>query len=77
MKTQVQIPIDSFTDFVCDSIPQSGSIFRQPKCDGVVFEKVLLIKTYKGILSGGNKVVMELPCVRCVKCGAVHNMNEK
>lgn len=73
--TQVQIPIDSFSDFVCGNV-EINSFYKKP-CDGLVFEKVVLIKTYKGILSSGNKVVMELPCVRCVKCGAVHNLNEK
>jgi hypothetical protein len=73
MSNQVNIPLDSFTEFKCEAV--LDSIFKM-KCDSVVFDRVTMIRTYQGILSGGRLVIAESMVYKCVKCGALHDLNQ-
>lgn len=76
---QTQIPLTSFTDYVCEAPAAnqvSGRVLNQP-CGGREFVPAIRIKTYKGVLSGGQQLIAQIPLFRCVACGAFHDLNTK
>lgn len=83
MNQQNQIPLTSFTDFVCDAPAKGGVDFTQllnkglPECNGREFVPVIRVKTYKGLLSGGQKIIAQVQVFKCCACGAVHDLNAK
>jgi len=85
---QQSIPLTSFQDFVCDApanikmtplVEMMSKVDRDnlPKCNGREFFIVNRVKTYQGILSGGQKIIANIQVYRCAACGAIHDLNAK
>jgi ferredoxin-like protein FixX len=48
----------------------------QCQCGKFVFEQVLVLKVIPAVLSNtGKEGLVQLPCLKCVECGAVHTMD--
>jgi len=74
----VNIPVDNFEDFVCkrDTTAKSEGSYKFTPCNGTYFKPVVRIKTYRGFLSQGQTVVMQMNLFQCLKCGAVHDVEK-
>ena len=73
MSQQTQIPLHAFTDLVCNA-PLKPEL---PRCDSKTFTPVFAIKTYQGLMSNNQKVIAQQPLFKCVKCGAIHDLDKK
>lgn len=77
MNTPNQIPLTSFTDYVCENkkaMELIGGKLGNQLCNSREFVPVVRLKTYKGLMSGGQQVVAQIQVFQCVACGAIHNM---
>lgn len=77
---QIQIPIDAFQQFECTYVLSDNTKSFNPVtdiCRSTEFEQVFQLKTYKGLMSQGKRVVMQIPVFRCCKCGAIYDPNSK
>lgn len=52
----VKIPSNLMKDVTC------------PACGGVYFFQIVKVKTYNGVMTGGNRVDAVVPALRCVLC---------
>lgn len=73
---QVQIPADLFKPFVCnhefEDIDYGDGTIETVQCDSQHFTQVFQLKTYEGLLSQGQRVIMQVPAFKCVACNKVH-----
>lgn len=69
---QTNIPLTAFQDFVCGS---EFSGFHKGTCSSLEFTNVVRVKTYKGLLSGGKRIIASIQVFKCVTCGAIHDLN--
>lgn len=75
------IPADAFNSFTCtgtfEQIDYSTGDILYKECGSPNFEQIYQYKTYKGIISSGQVVIMTIPVVRCIKCGKVSELTVK
>ncbi len=75
------IPADAFNQFYCtgtvEQIDYSTGDILYEECGSPNFEQIYQYKTYKGIISSGQVVIMTIPVVRCIKCGKVSELTVK
>lgn len=80
MNNETKIPITAFTDFICREPQKVINIHTTEKvlvCDSVVFIPVVGIMTYKGFQSNNQLVIAQKPFFKCVKCGAIHDLDKQ
>ncbi len=78
VRDYVQIPEKLFTGFICNREVEEVDYFdgssSMVKCTGDTFEVITRVKTYRGLLSNGQTIIMQRPAFACRKCGAVHDI---
>ena len=72
MNQNNQIPINAFADLICNARLKP----ELPKCNGNIFTQVFEVKYYRGLMSQGQTVLLQVPLFKCVKCGSIHDVNK-
>lgn len=65
------LPLDAFKEFKCPSVVRvTGQMPRA--CNGSEFRSLVRLKTYKGVMSNNQVVIMQIQVFECVACGSIH-----
>lgn len=73
MQQPINIPQNAFNDFVCDGLLQDAFSGR---CGYREFVPVFRLKVYRGLLTKGELVIVQVQLFKCVHCGTVHDLNK-
>lgn len=77
MDAKIDIPLHAFQTVKCTAKVQDvdawGEVVLQT-CNGVVWQPLIQLKKYKGILSNNRQVFVQVPVLQCMQCRAIKEM---